>query len=497
MSDALVDIGPAAAGVVAFALLALWCFKHRRVDQTLAALGLYLALFDAYLKLSTGSPYVTLGRDVLVAAIAGGALLRAMNSHKPLPLPPLGALVLAFSAVVVVEMANPNGPGLELAAAGVRQHLEFVPLFFLGYAFIRRESQLEKLLLLLVVGAAAGGVVSYVQSTLTPEQFARWGPGYSERILGTGSFYGAPRVAHGEAGEQSVRPFGLGSDLGAGAVAAALALPALIAMLMTLRGRLVVLMIPPAVGIALAVATSGTRAALVTVFVSAIAFALLAATSRNALRVLAGLAVGGLLVYGAFEALGTETSTAKRAQTIAPSRAVTTFASERGSSVAKFTEYASTFPLGLGVGTVGPAAGALRDRPLALQSLNTETEWNFLLIEVGLIGLALFVAINVRLMALALTRIRRTGDRRLRLYLAALAAPLFGLVAAGFAGPTSATVPPAPYMWFVAGVLSYWLLGSARRPVPESPAASAPLRRAAGRRSREPEAVATVGRMQR
>jgi hypothetical protein len=44
-----------------------------------------------------------------------------------------------------------------------------------------------------------------------------------------------------------------------------------------------------------------------------------------------------------------------------------------------------------------------------------------------------------------------------RLYLAALAAPLAGLIAQGFAGPTTASVPAAPYFWLVAGLLSYWL----------------------------------------
>lgn len=50
----------------------------------------------------------------------------------------------------------------------------------------------------------------------------------------------------------------------------------------------------------------------------------------------------------------------------------------------------------------------------------------------------------------------------MRLQLAALAAPLFGLAVAGFAGVTTASVPPAPYFWFVAGVLSYWLVTAHR-----------------------------------
>lgn len=468
------------AGALLFLLVAAWCFSNRRVDVSLAVLGLYLGLLDSYLKLRTGSSVVTLARDVLVAAIAGGALLRAIASRERLALPPIGGLVLAFSAVVLVELFNPHAPPMLVGAAGVRQHLEFVPLFFLGFAFVRRKAEIQKLLLILVVCAAAGGVVSYVQSTLTPQQLAGWGPGYSQRILGTGAFAGAARVTYDTiTGAASVRPFGLGSDIGGGAVAAALALPALIAMMMTGKRRLRAWLVVLGIGIGLAIATSGTRAALITLVATVIMFGLIAAASGNARRIVAGLAVGAILVYGAFAYLGSSNSTARRAQSIiTPSKALATFSQQRGSSVAKFGEYASSYPLGLGVGTVGPAAVALSGSSIAAtQTLNTETEWNFLVLEVGIAGLALFVAINLRLMILAMTRIRRLADRTMRLQLAALAAPLFGLVVAGFAGPTSASVPPAPYFWFIAGVLSYWLVtalrgGPAENAIP--PAGKAP-----------------------
>lgn len=470
MSEA-VGLGPAAVGAVGFLLLAAWCFTHRRVDRSLAALGLYLGLLDGYVKLRTGSPFMTLARDVLVIAIAGGALLRAMSGNRPLPLPPLGGLVLAFCAVVFVELFNPQGPGPILGLGGVRQHLEFVPLFFLGYAFMRRETQLRQLIVILVVCAAAGGAVSYAQSTLSPQQLADWGPGYSERILGTGAFAGAPRVTFDDNGvPDAVRPFGLGSDLGAGAIAAALALPALIVLVMLAKGMARVALVPLAIGIGLAVATSGTRSALITVFVTMVAFGLLAVASRNGLRVIGGVAVSAMLVLLAFGVLGDDNSTTTRARTITPGNVFSTFSSERAASVAKFGEYAVKYPFGLGVGTVGPAAGALNDRPIATQTLNTETQWNFLVLELGIVGIALFLALNVRLMALALRRIRRLADPALRLRLAALAAPLFGLIAAGFGGATSSTVPPAPYFWFVAGVLSYWLVTHREAPAePDAP----------------------------
>ena len=451
--------GPIALAVVAFGVLTAWCFTHRRVDLTLAALGLYLGLLDGYIKLRTGSPFATLGRDVLVVAIAGGALARTLSTGKPLPIPPLGGLVIAFSALVLVQFFNPLGDrSVSSAVKGVRQHLEFVPLFFLGYAFIRTENHLQKLMLILVICAGAGGFVSYLQSTLTPEQFADWGPGYRERVLGTGEFAGAPRVAHGEAGAQAVRPFGLGSDIGGGAVAATLGLPALIALLMAGGSRLRLLTIPLSIGVALAVATAGTRAGIVSTVVAALFFGLLSATSKNMFRSFLGLIAALALVYGAFQFLGSENQAAKRSESIAPTRVLSTFSDERGSSLLAFGDYALEFPLGLGIGSSGPAALAARAGDPSAKQFNSETQWNFLVIELGLIGVAIFLILTFRVMALALTRIRRLAAPALRLQLAALAAPMFGLFAAGFAGPTTTSVPPAPYLWLVTGVLSYWLI---------------------------------------
>jgi hypothetical protein len=460
--------GASAVAAAAFLLLVGWCASHRRADQTLAALGLYLGLLDGYVKLSTGSSTITLARDVIVVAIACGALLRAMRSEQRLKLPPLGGLALAFGVVVLIELANPGSRGLAAGLAGVRQHLEFVPLFFLGYAFIRRDTQIEKLLFVLVFCAAAGGVISYIQSTLTPQELADWGSGYRERILGTGAFTGAARVGFDIGGGTSVRPFGLGSDAGSGALAAALALPGLIALAMTGSGRVRLALAPLAAGIGLAIVTSGSRAALVTVFVSVVVFGAIAAASKNGLRAVLGLALGIAVVFAVFQQVGLGTSSTKRAQSIAPSRAVTTFSTERGTSVAQFGSLASEHPLGVGVGTVGPAASFARSAGSA--SFDSETQWNFLILELGLAGLVIYVGLNLRLLSLSMTRIRRIHDRALRLNLAAVAAPLYALIVAGFAGPTTASAPSAPYLWLVAGVLSYWLASGHTREGRQEPA---------------------------
>jgi hypothetical protein len=460
--------GPIAVGVAGFVVVAGWCFAHRRVDHTLVALALYLGLLDGYLKLSTGSPVVTLARDVLVIAITAGALVRSTHSGQRHSLPPLAGFVIAFTGIVLIELANPSARGgLEISLAGARQHLEFVPLFFLGYAFVRTTSQIRVALLLLVVCASIGGVVSFVQSTLTPDQFAAWGPGYAERILGTGDFAGAARQSV-EAGVSSVRAFGLGSDAGSGALLAALAIPGMIALLMVTTGRLRFAVAALSVGVGLAVATSGSRAAVITVFVSIVAFGLLSAASRNALKAVAGLAVALALIFGAYVQLGPDNPSARRAASITPDKALSTFERERAGSVALFGDLAQQFPLGAGLATAGPASEYKRtaDTP----ALDSETQWNFLVLEIGIAGVVVYVAFLARLLWLSTTRIRHVGDATLRLYLAALAAPLFALLIAGFAGPVTAATPCAPFLWLVSGILAFWLV-TAHRELRLAPAA--------------------------
>ena len=448
--------GVPAPGVAGFLLVVVWCLTHRRVDRTIAALALYLGLLDGYLKLRTGSSTLTLARDALVFAIAAGALLRAVSNQQRLLLPPLGGFVLAFTAVVLVEFANPTSRGLTASLAGMRQHLEFIPLFFLGYAFLRTEAQIRKALFVVVLCAAAGGVVSYIQSRLSPAQLAGWGAGYAQRIEGTGLFTGAAQVAFLSAGK-AVRPFGLGSEIGAGAVAAALALPGMVALLIVAKGWLRWSVAALSVGIGLAIATSGSRGALITVFVSLAAFGLIAAASKNALKAVAGLAIAAVLIYIAFLQLGPTAATVQRAQSVTPSSFFSTFSTERGASVLQLPTLASQHPLGVGLGTVGPAS-SVSQAAAQDHGYNSETEWNFLVVEVGVAGLVVYVAFLLRLMWLSMRRIRHIPDPTMRLYLAALAAPIFGILAAGFGGPTSASSPTAPYLWLVSGVLAFWLV---------------------------------------
>jgi hypothetical protein len=459
-SDRLGTDGAAAIGAAIFLLAAIWCLFERRLGRSLVFFGLYLGIADGYLKLKTGNREMTLARDLLLWAIAAGAFWRTARRGEPLRVPPLSLFVLAFAFVTLIQVANPSAPGIVQSLGGVRQHLEFVPLFFLGYSVLRTRRSLVVLLVAVVAIAAANGLVSYWQSTLTPDELARWGKGYSERIYGTGIFVGQGKVSadvvDGAIRGVHVRPFGLGSEIGAGAVIAALALPALLALILSGRRRLRTFALICAPATALAIVTSGSRAALVACLASMLAFLFLAGAPRDARKLVAGAALLLALVAVAFSVLGASNDTARRAKSLVSTDVLSTYWDERGPSVRKVGDYLEDHPLGLGVGTVGPAAHVISGSP---GELNTETEWNLIVLEAGVAGLLVLVLFGGRLIYLSATRIRRRTDDELRLLLAAIAAPLAALLVLCFAGPTSVSAPTSPFFWLTAGALSYWLLG--------------------------------------
>ena len=154
---------------------------------------------------------------------------------------------------------------------------------------------------------------------------------------------------------------------------------------MVARGRVRLLMLPLSAGIALAVATSGTRAGIITVIVSAAAFALIAAASRNAVRVIVGLTVGSIARLRRLQLsrLAHEHGAPRAVDHAGPgSLDVLAGAGTERPHLRRVRHRG--IRSAIGVGSVGPAAIGAQAGTLSPQALNTETEWNFLVLEAGL-----------------------------------------------------------------------------------------------------------------
>jgi hypothetical protein len=455
-------------GVVVVAFASLLLAVTRRFGLALAVYILYLGLADGYLKLATGSNALTLLRTVLLAGIAAASLLVLVVDRASPRVPRGGILALGIVMIALVEIANPANPSLIKPIASLRQEVEFIPLFFLGYAAVRTEGALQTLLLLLVGVGVANGIANLVQYNLTPEQFANWGPGYRERILGTAAASG--RTFVDAAGTGRPRTFGLGTDAGSGGIAGMLSAGAALALLMRPRatgprGTPTIIRTAAAAAlpfVVLAVVLSQTRAVVVATLVGLLVQAAL--TVRR--QALPAVLVGGATIVVVLATVSHLTNTAdasaiSRYTGITPGEFLKTARSQRGQSLALATEYAQRFPLGAGLGSVGPATG-FGGTVRSGERLDGETQFNVLLLDLGVPG-ALGVLSLTGAILLLFARIARHRDPVIQAQLAGLAGGFCGVCILFFSGAPLTGAPAGPYFWGIAGVLTYWLAAAASR----------------------------------
>jgi len=370
------------------------------------------------------------------------------------------AWVIAFVGLVLVQLLNPENGSLLHSVASLRQHIEFVPLFFIGYTIVRSKARLRTFMLLVLLLAAVNGLVGAVQFNMSPEQIANWGPGYRDLIFGESS--GAPRQTAYEGGEENkVRPMALGSDMGFGGVLGGIAIPFALALLMARRKLLkdqTALIAILGTCAVVGVATSQARAAVVGAAVAILAFIALATTARRVLNVAVVLAVVAALSGAALHQFaGSDSTVFDRYSNITPTRvAGTTVDSRRQVYEEALPKYIKKYPFGAGIGTVGPAAGVI-DPPKRKAALNAESQFTFTIVELGIAGLLVLILFNLALLGRVIRRVRALPQSELRLMLAAIAAPLFMFLSNWVIGVNTTSTPNSPYFWFAAGVLLYWL----------------------------------------
>jgi hypothetical protein len=468
------------AAIVLVVAGSLWFASTRRVGMALALLVLYLGLLDGYLKLATGSSLVTFLRDALLYAIVIGLLLRATVQRKSLPLPPLSAWVIAFVVLVLAQLANPGDGTLYHSLAGIRQHLEFVPLFFLAYAFVRTTKALRMFAILLAVLAVGNGVANVVQFGLTPAQFASWGPGYKDRVLGIAP-NGAERSGRGvfydASGNAHTRPFGLLSDTGGGGMVCALALGAVVGLAWLPGKRRYLLLAAIAGPVAVAgIITSQTRSVVVCGFVVLLGYGLLRANSRRGVLIALGVAVLAAVSYGVIvSGVGSSADSANPASSdvlrspgLNAGNLLHQTGQSRGRSLSRIPGTLAKYPFGAGLGVSGPATGTGGAPPQA-GNVDAENEISFATLETGIPGMLVLIGFTVALFALAARRCRDEPDPEARGLLAAVLAPLAGILCLYVVSAATPTTPAGPYLWAAGGIVAYWLVA---RPAARRPAAS-------------------------
>lgn len=436
-----------------------------RLEVTVAILALYLGLVDGPVKLLTANQAASSVRDVLISAVSIGAIGRLMSRRERVRLPPLCGWALAFVVLVLAEAFNPGSHGILKILGGFRQQLEWVPFFFFGYVLVRSKERFRKLFIILGVIALANGIVSTYQTSLTPAQLASWGPGYAERVNGNETLTARRYIS--SSGEALVRPPGLGSDSGFGGGVGVIALPGILALLATGRRRRRWFALALFLGAMLAVATSLGRLQVVGAVIALLVFALLSLSAgRRATRPLGVLLTVLMLAlpFGVVLASAEGGGVFSRYASIAPSNVVTTSTTYKEQSLALIPHYISSAPFGFGLATAGPASnfGGKAGQALEGHGITAETQYNYIVDELGLPGLILFVGLLFQLVVIVVRRLPRIADLDVRIDLTAVFAPVFAYAIMGLRGAFTDTAAAGPYFWFAVGIAAYWFTGSRR-----------------------------------
>jgi hypothetical protein len=450
-------------GVCVFALAA-----SSRLEVTVTMLALYLGLLDGPVKLLSASQAASSVRDILIAAVSLGAIVRLVARRERLRLPPLSGWVLAFVGLVVIEAFNPRTHGLLKVAGGFRQNLEWVPFFCFGYALMRSKERFRKLFIVLGLIALANGVVSAYQTQLTPGQLSSWGPGYAE--LYEDNFAGATGVTarrYLSEGVARIRPPALGTDSGFGGGVGVIALPGTLALLATGAGRRRWLALLLSLGSLVAIATGLGRLQVVGAAIAVIGFLLLSlsAGERVARPLAALLAVAAFaLPLGALFVSVEGAAVFSRYESIEPSNVVQTSTSYKEKALALIPHYIASDPFGFGLATAGASSnfGGKATEALEGHGVTSETQYNYVEDELGAAGLILWVALALQVIVLVLRRLPRIVDVDMRIYLAAVFAVFLAFALMGLEGSFMSSAAGGPFFWFSVGIAAYWFAGPGR-----------------------------------
>jgi hypothetical protein len=453
----------ATVGLILGALVVAVLVLSSRHEITLTLIALYLGLLEGPVKLGTGGgTLASASRDVLIGAVCLGAFGRLIAKRERVRLPPLSGWVLIWVLLVLVEMFNPDTSGVLKILGGFRQQLEWLPFFFFGYQLMRSKERLRKFFLLLGVIALANGLVGAYQAHIGPAGLAGWGQGYHELVDGHAGLGGRTYRSEGVA---RVRPPALGSNAGFGGGVGVLALPGIVALLAIggFRRRWIVPIL--CLGVLTGIVTSASRTSVIGAVVALVGFALLSlSVGRRVSRPLGAFAMVLVLAFAITSVLTATEGKGifSRFSTIAsPEQAASTSVDTKEKTLAQLPSDIENAPFGIGLASAGAATGFGGNRKTTIEGkvASAEGQYNFVELELGVLGLAAWVLLTLRLVVLIVRRLPRIEDVELRIALIGVFAAVFAFTIMGFAGPTMAAPPAGPFFWFAVGIAGYWFIG--------------------------------------
>ncbi len=418
-----------------------YAFVTRNVTNSLILAIIYTSMFEApsrYLtseKAQTAVSYI--GRDLIIYSLILGIILFGfgyrLKADKRTDTPPLVVLFIFFGLNLLIEFFNFNSYSPLASFVNGRLFWEMIPLYFLGYYYIRDVASWRKLFLTIACVSVINGGVAVYQSSIGPAKVAAWGPGYQRQIYERG------RTIRTEDNEETFRPMALGGDSGYSGALGLVSVP-MIGVLLTFTrkaktreelqrsflGRIggTVFVYALAIGVAVAVYASSSRTALVSSFVAAAVSLFLLSQNASKARILIATLAASTLVLIALPIIiqiapyiGTRYATITNFQ-----QTFDTFFKEGRDAQVTIIPFdiASRHPLGAGLDNLGPGAefvNTFLQTPLRPQYENAENNITLTLVGLGIPGFILWIVLHFAFLTSAWRAQKQVRNYEIRTYI--------------------------------------------------------------------------------
>ncbi len=356
---------------------------------------------------------------------------------------PASAPVKAFVVLACLMVFAPLTVPL-VALGGIISYI--LPIIFFPLAFyeLRTARRIQLFLLLIVALSLLGSALTLVFLALGQRGVAALGPGFAQAALNPGTVYtdAATQLS-------GWLPLSIVSDV-TGYMTALVLLAALLTSGGAWSHRAGLIVTAPAVLLlATSLIASGIR---ITIAGAAIGIlvVVLAGRRRAVVPVLIGVAFAGV-VLNVVASLTHGAGILRFASLLNPAQALQS--SGRTDLLGQIVPLATNYPLGQGMGRVGPGAGAVIG---AAGSNVTRLGFDNMLLaimsELGVLGGVLLVVITVMFIAYEWRTYRGLTDPALKSIALGCLAATVALTATWIAGPTLMQAPGSIYHWALAGL---------------------------------------------
>lgn len=438
VSGHLTIIALALAAVVALVMLALPTERALLVVFGYAAFHGLAKLFTNY------QPVVYASLDLLFLLLLANWVLRERwraDAKWPPALLPIALFVIWTLLILLAPISN-----IVIGLGSLKSYILPIGLYFVAYRTLQSRDQLQRFFALTVTITAIMAVFAIVQHQLGPKVVASWGPGFARTINSSNQWY-SPTLA-----APVFRPFSTTPDPYAAALYMMIGVLATLAILRPRQGeRRWLLPVAGALllaGYAMTLLVIGVRQVWYETVIGVVVLAICGGVSASGAR--------SLLLALALAITFAVSSVAVGDRLASVSQPLDAYVTERGGYMYLILPSIEQFPFGRGLGTAGVAPDQLQ-RIFGLTDAGTfigaDNMFLVMVYESGVVGLALFVLLNVTLLVCAFRALRQLRDPRLRALGAGLFAIMIAVVATYFGGGAFMTTPSNYYFWFAAGAL--------------------------------------------